>query len=159
LNCGGAVNNTDGTSVPNAMIATVQFGAFAIANLAPGVFQQLPAVTALRLNFFTMTPDKFGQPQRHEFFRSEITREQSAKMDWTWFKNAVYTGTFDPTAFQEFDLYFGRTPTKQDVAEIVATIMQQAQSAEENYGLPDSNGLALIISTQMANKMNCALLN
>lgn len=157
LACNGEISGSDGTQVPYSMAVVVQFGAYEIANLSPSLFSRVPLAEAFALRFTASIPDKYGHPEEREFFKSMITRAEASKMDWDWFRGAVLRGTFDPSAFNEFNIFFGNPPTAQDMGEVLRVLRESSEHATEAYGLPDPKGEALAAATKMANWSNCAL--
>ena len=157
LACSGQLSASDGTQVPYRMAVVVQFGAYEMANLSPTLFSRLTSADALELRFVASVPDKYGHPIETQFFKSVITRDQASKMDWDWFKGAVLRGTFDPSAFNEFNIFFGNPPAAQDMGEVLRVLRESSEHASEAYGLPDPKGEALAAATKMANWSNCAL--
>jgi hypothetical protein len=157
LGCNGEIGASDGTQVPYTMAVVVEFGAYEMANLSPSLFSRVTAAKALELRFVASIPDKYGHPEERQFFKSVITQNQASKMDWDWFKGAVLRGTFDPSAFNEFNIFFGNPPASQDMGEILRVLRESSEHASEAYGLPDPKGEALAAATKMANWSNCAL--
>jgi hypothetical protein len=155
VDCDGEITTTDGGTVPYSLTVTAEFGAYQMANLSPSVFSRVAAVDALELRLATHVHDKYGQPEEWEFFKSIVTRAQASKMDWKWFKTAVLRSTFDPSAFDQFDLFFGNPPTAQDKGLLLRALQEDSEHASEAYDSEVDRERVLKWSIQMANWSNC----
>jgi hypothetical protein len=131
ISCNGEISSSDGSQMPYSMAAVVEFGAYEIANLSPSLFSRVTAVKALQLSFVANISNKYGHPEERQFLKSVITRDQASKMDWDWFKGAVLRGTFDPSAFDEFDIFFGDPQTAQDMGVVLRILRDSSDQASE----------------------------
>jgi hypothetical protein len=159
LGCNGQITASDGSQISYTMAVVVEFGAYEIANLSPTLFSRVVKADALELHFVASGHDKFGRPQNEQFFKAVVTRKQDSQMDWGWFKNAILSATFDPTAFSEFNIYFGDPLAAQNMHNVIGVLRESAEHEIETYRrlYPSQERELFSTSTQGQNLANCTV--
>jgi hypothetical protein len=158
LGCNGEITASDGSQIPYSMAVVVEFGAFEIANLSAALFSRVANAGTLEMRFVASGHDKYGHPEEEQFFKASVIRAQSSKMDWNWFKNAVLSATFDPTAFNEFNIFFGDPLTAQNMHEVLGILRESAEhDIETDRQLYPSDRALFAVTTKTKNLVNCTV--